>query len=754
MLRWLAVCIVLAGATFALVAVIVGPSHGDGNPYPVRPTPRSGQQDSVADPSKTEESDLPSAGVRAPEQPLPRAEAFAADAGFTLTKTVVIPAILEIDEQQDVASPKGGILVCIGTDLEPGDPDLEPEKPPAKCLDALFGFLAVRAGANEPGFTFRDDPTMTRWRRWREGDSPEPGKVIAASERKRLRRLQVGDWVKKGQLVALVNPAVAFAEMASQVAKLEAAKAEYEAAIQAKNSAKAQVDMMRVANSRVRTAVAEAEVKKGEAEFNKAEGDEKVKSAAIRSARAEVNKAATTLQMHQIRSSIDGRIKNFSKNAEGEAVKENESILQIQNPNRLVLKGLLEVQEAQQLAKGMTVIVEATRPEPPRAVLGGHLDAVTCVAVSKRPQKAGATPQFIISGSEDRTILIRDAATGQVRWRQPMRSAVPRAAACTPPASSRNLLLVGDSTGVGWLFNLDDMKTDPLVLGRRHEGAVNCVSFSPDGSLCATGGDDRCLCLWKTETGELLHRVTSAHRGAVTSVQFTGPGRLVSAGRDGVLALWDFEEGKPPVRAGEFTGRSGDVYQLGASPDGQHVLLDQGPQLKVLSAAGRQPEGVLVNPGNTQNFATLALFAPDGKSILTNRAMAGGLQLWRAPTAQARASELRQFIWEGLATCAAFAPDGSFAVTGTQDHQVLIWTMPVEKEVEKPVQAKLVLVEKALDTRTRQVRVWAELDNPGWLIPGSPATLVVPPQAAGKGLGVGDQGLGSRPAVSDLTPNP
>jgi hypothetical protein len=69
-------------------------------------------------------------------------------------------------------------------------------------------------------------------------------------------------------------------------------------------------------------------------------------------------------------------------------------------------------------------------------------------------------------------------------------------------------------------------------------------------------------------------------------------------------------------------------------------------------------------------------------------------------------------------------------VTGTQDHQVLVWAMPSEGEVEKLPTAHLVLVEKSRDTSTRQVRVWAELDrdNPGWLIPGGTATLVVPPQ--------------------------
>ncbi len=125
----------------------------------------------------------------------------------------------------------------------------------------------------------------------------------------------------------------------------------------------------------------------------------------------------------------------------------------------------------------------------------------------------------------------------------------------------------------------------------------------------------------------------------------------------------------------------------------------------------------------------MALFSPDGKTILTNGSAAGKLQLWRTPRAGAGLGA-RQFIWtKGTATCGAFAPEGNtFVVTGTQDHQVLVWAMPEKDEVESRLKANLTLVEQHLDTQSRQVRVWAELQNPGWLIPGSPATMVVPPQ--------------------------
>jgi WD40 repeat protein len=124
----------------------------------------------------------------------------------------------------------------------------------------------------------------------------------------------------------------------------------------------------------------------------------------------------------------------------------------------------------------------------------------------------------------------------------------------------------------------------------------------------------------------------------------------------------------------------------------------------------------------------MALFSPDGNTILTNGNAAGRLQLWRTPTAKTRGAELRQYVWSsGQATCGAFSPDGKLAVTGTQDNRVLVWQMPDRMEAEAAQAGQLTFVEGFLDTSLKQVTVRAMLENPGWIIPGSAATIVVPP---------------------------
>ncbi len=92
-------------------------------------------------------------------------------------------------------------------------------------------------------------------------------------------------------------------------------------------------------------------------------------------------------------------------------------------------------------------------------------------------------------------------------------------------------------------------------------------------------------------------------------------------------------------------------------------------------------------------------------------------------------------------TCGAFAPVGAdglttFAVTGTKDHQVVVWEMPGKTELESVLQAQLFFVEGFLDSSLRRVPVRAEMmwgegrKKPEWVTPGATATMVIPQRAS------------------------
>jgi WD40 repeat protein len=783
-MRWLALCLVLSGGCFVAVAALTGDLFKI-----VRPTSANGgQAEKKADGAGREPVKPPAEREAEEKQPAaaiderPVTVRPIEGASGSAQPQIVQDGRVMVVVRYDVPSERDGRLIGVATEILPGDPT----PPPEKIIDAEIGMLVIRMAEGDtlrPGEKVIHGSRGERYRALRDDDKIEAKWVQVHREPVKLRRLEVGDKVQKGQLLALVNPILALDDLDVKRVKLEAAAADVRAATKTKEEAERRYASMTRQRAVARNSVSDEDYRGAKLTWDRYIEEELAKMAAEKQARRELLASLTQLKMHEIRASAGGVVKFLYKNS-GDAVKNLDPVLQVQDPDWVRVEGQVDVQDAVDLrrrvkdlkdalrlkregytlwqsarddaakvtqarhmmdradeqiartAKRLQVVVEASRPEPAQLVLKGHLQEVTCVAVSK-----GANP-FIVSGSEDHTVRLwkRESNDWVERWRL-NHHAVVRTLACTGPRAPKNWLVTGTADGRVTRFDLDNLTGEELRFNDHHSGAVTCVAISPDGKLCATGGEDRTIRVWDVEDGKLRRKVSGAHTAAVTSVQFApvfSPDgkkvlslRLVSAGRDKRLVLWSVGEDDQVKREDFFERRSGDVSQLGVSPDGKRVLFDEGRELRVLSLKDEKIVGTLQNPPGAASFATLALFSPDGRTILTNGAAAGRLQLWRAPSPSSRAAELRQFLYNSSpANCAAFSPDGTFAVTGMQDTRVVVWGMPAAKETEKPLTGTLTYVEEFLDSGVKKVAVRAELRNPGWLIPGQTATLVIPPEPA------------------------
>ena len=102
-------------------------------------------------------------------------------------------------------------------------------------------------------------------------------------------------------------------------------------------------------------------------------------------------------------------------------------------------------------------------------------------------------------------------------------------------------------TGTGRL-----LKTLRVPIGEEHEGGLNAVAVSPDGSLVATGGntgkswqDSYSVYLFNLATGRMIKRIAGSSM-VIRDLRFSRDGKLLiiaAGGRSGEVAVVNLTEG-------------------------------------------------------------------------------------------------------------------------------------------------------------------------------------------------------------------
>jgi WD40 repeat protein len=260
-----------------------------------------------------------------------------------------------------------------------------------------------------------------------------------------------------------------------------------------------------------------------------------------------------------------------------------------------------------------------------------------------------------------------------------------------------------------------------------HRGGTCCLTFGPDGTRLASGGEDRAACLWDAASGAIL-ATCRGHASRVLCVAFSQDGaRLLTASSDETVRQWDVATGNA-VDA-PYDRHTGEVKQALYSPDGEWVAstgIDR--TIRVWRAVGRQDRAILhghtlpataltfdaggrrlasistgdmfgggdgtvrvwdVDPdatlpvlrGHTRAIYPVAV-SPDGRWIASG-SWDGTVRLWDAATGEPAAHPLPN---AGTVWSLAYGPDGSWLAV-LAEHRLRIWdvaTGGIRKEMQVP----------------------------------------------------------------------
>ena len=216
-------------------------------------------------------------------------------------------------------------------------------------------------------------------------------------------------------------------------------------------------------------------------------------------------------------------------------------------------------------------------------------------------------------------------------------------------------------------YALAEISASNIATWKGHTDWVNSVSFSPDGTVLASGSNDG-VKLWEAST--LEHIATLSDHGSRSSVSFSPDGRTLATGSWDGVNLWE-------ASTLEYIATLSDhriSFSMSFSPDGR-TLADGYWDGTILlwNVAARATTATI--EGHTQVVGTVA-FSPDG-AILASGSHDNTVRLWDVTTRRNIAIfEVEDFgVWSVV-----FSPDGETLAVGTIS-AVELWDVATSERI-------------------------------------------------------------------------
>ena len=191
---------------------------------------------------------------------------------------------------------------------------------------------------------------------------------------------------------------------------------------------------------------------------------------------------------------------------------------------------------------------------------------------------------------------------------------------------------------------------------------VTGVSFGPDGQQIASVGNDSAIRLWNARTGE--KRVLGKYEHPLRSVAFSPDGEFVVCGAsDGTVQLWEIETEQIDI----LGHCEGVVWSVNFSPDGQAVAAESDDQtIRIWNLRSRLMSTIRSEDSDIRSLC----FSPDGRSI-SGVGIDCTLRVWDLGSGEGRLIGR----CNGPIRSIAYSPSGDHIASGCEDRTVQLWNL-------------------------------------------------------------------------------
>ncbi|MGC9526622.1 MAG: AAA-like domain-containing protein [Limnospira sp.] len=192
-----------------------------------------------------------------------------------------------------------------------------------------------------------------------------------------------------------------------------------------------------------------------------------------------------------------------------------------------------------------------------------------------------------------------------------------------------------------------------------HKGSILATDITSDGTLIATGGQDKTVKIWRSD-GQLLQ--TLEHSGTVFRVAFSPDGKsLVSGSLDGTVKLWSVEG----QLLQNIRGHQAPVWGVDFSPNGQMIASSSSDRTAKIWGL----DGTLLATLNDHENAVWNVAFDANSQIVATAGVDGLVKLWTVDGQFLTPLEGHQSsVWD-----VAFCEKTNLLLSGSADRTAKLW---------------------------------------------------------------------------------